>query len=47
MKKTLRFAAAASGLVASLITVGASAPAHALRAQGAWLADEAVAVVNN
>lgn len=47
MKKTLRFAAAASGLVASLITVAPSAPAQALRAQGASLADEVVAVVNN
>ncbi|CAJ3617415.1 survival protein SurA [Burkholderia pseudomallei] len=47
MKKTLRFAAAASGLVASLITVAPSASAQALRAQGASLADEVVAVVNN
>ncbi|KGU64848.1 PPIC-type PPIASE domain protein [Burkholderia pseudomallei MSHR983] len=47
MKKTLRFAAVASGLVASLITVALSASAQALRAQGASLADEVVAVVNN
>lgn len=47
MKKTLRFAAVASGLVASLITVAPSASAQALRAQGASLADEVVAVVNN
>lgn len=47
MKKTLRFAAVASGLVASLITVAPSAYAQALRAQGASLADEVVAVVNN
>ncbi|KVD88078.1 molecular chaperone SurA [Burkholderia sp. ABCPW 14] len=47
MKKTLRFAAVASGLVASLITVAPAASAQALRAQGASLADEVVAVVNN
>ncbi|WP_273944860.1 peptidylprolyl isomerase [Burkholderia pseudomallei] len=47
MKKILRFAAVASGLVASLITVAPSASAQALRAQGASLADEVVAVVNN
>lgn len=47
MKKTLRFAAVASGLVASLITVAPSASAQALRAQDASLADEVVAVVNN
>ncbi len=47
MKKTLRFAAVASGLVASLITVAPSASAQALRAQGASLADEVGAVVNN
>ncbi|AIS96684.1 peptidylprolyl isomerase [Burkholderia thailandensis] len=47
MKKTLRFAAVAAGLVASLITVAPSASAQALRAQGASLADEVVAVVNN
>ncbi|AJY41685.1 peptidylprolyl isomerase [Burkholderia humptydooensis] len=47
MKKTLRFAAVASGLVASLITVAPPASAQALRAQGASLADEVVAVVNN
>ncbi len=47
MKKTLRFAAVASGLVASLITVAPSASAQALRAQGASLADEGGAVVNN
>lgn len=47
MKKTLRFAAVASGLVASLITVAPSASAQALRAQGASLADEVAAVVNN
>lgn len=47
MKKTLCFAAVASGLVASLITVAPSASAQALRAQGASLADEVVAVVNN
>ncbi|TOY80054.1 molecular chaperone SurA [Burkholderia pseudomallei] len=47
MKKTLRFAAVASGLVASLITVAPSASAQALRAQGASLADGVVAVVNN
>ncbi len=47
MKKTLRFAAVASGLVASLITVAPSASAQAVRAQGASLADEVVAVVNN
>lgn len=47
MKKTLRFAAVVSGLVASLITVAPSASAQALRAQGASLADEVVAVVNN
>ncbi|AOJ02874.1 MULTISPECIES: peptidylprolyl isomerase [Burkholderia] len=47
MKKTLRFAAIASGLVASLITVAPAASAQALRAQGASLADEVVAVVNN
>ncbi|KVE37441.1 peptidylprolyl isomerase [Burkholderia sp. TSV86] len=46
MKKTLRFAAVASGLVASLITV-APAFAQALSTQGASLADEVVAVVNN
>ncbi|AOJ69935.1 MULTISPECIES: peptidylprolyl isomerase [Burkholderia] len=47
MKKTLRFAAIASGLLASLITVAPAASAQALRAQGASLADEVVAVVNN
>lgn len=47
MKKTLRFAAVAAGLVASPITVAPSASAQALRAQGASLADEVVAVVNN
>ncbi|AOK30557.1 MULTISPECIES: peptidylprolyl isomerase [Burkholderia] len=46
MKKTLRFAAVASGLVATLITV-APAFAQALSTQGASLADEVVAVVNN
>ncbi|KAF1030303.1 MAG: Chaperone SurA [Burkholderia plantarii] len=48
MKKTLRFAAIVSGLVAAASLLSATpAAAQALGATGATLADEVVAVVNN
>ncbi|MCM3187150.1 SurA N-terminal domain-containing protein, partial [Priestia megaterium] len=48
MKKTLRFAAVVSSLAASAALLAAApAAAQALGSQGAQLADEVVAVVNN